>query len=104
MNTKNTQTFNFQIENELKEELKFLSKKQGISLHIILLAAFKILLFRRSGQFDLSVASPNATFSDILKVNSSLNADEHVDSFLQRLKGIVFDAFLYAHGSSIKLN
>ena len=66
MSKKLLQTATFRIDNDLSEELKYIAKKQNVSLYVILLAAFKILLFRRSGQYDLSVVTPNSTFSDLI--------------------------------------
>jgi amino acid adenylation domain-containing protein len=45
----------FQISNELIDKLRVLGQRQGVTLYMILLAAFKVLLFRLSGQEDLIV-------------------------------------------------
>jgi amino acid adenylation domain-containing protein len=95
MNKKLTQTYAFRIDNGLMEELKYISKKQGVSLSIVLLAAFEVLLFRRNGQYDLCIAAPNATFSDILALKASLNVNEPFDSLLQRIKEISRQANLH---------
>src|ERR1700748_3255899 len=95
MNNKTAQAYTFKIDNELKEELKYVSKTQGVSLYDILLAAFKVMLFRRSGQYDLCVATPNATFSDILALRTSINADETFEALLQRVKETT--RYAYAH-------
>ena len=94
MNTKLLQTHTFRIDSDLGEELKYISKKHSVSLYVILVAAFKILLFRRSGQYNLCIATPNATFSDILNLRSEMNVDELFDSFLQRIKEVVRQAYL----------
>lgn len=44
----------------LTENLKRLSQTQGATLFMILLAAFKVLLFRITGQSDIAVGSPIA--------------------------------------------
>ena len=93
MNTKLLQTYTFQIGSDLTEELKYVAKKENVSLYIILLAAFKILLFRRTGRYDISIASPNSTFSDLLLLETSLSGDEPAVSFLQRLKEITRVAY-----------
>ncbi len=95
MNKRFTQTCSFQIDKDLMEELKYVSKRLGVNLYVILLAAFKVLLFRRSGQYDLCVATPNATFSDILAIRTSLNVDEHFDTLLQRVKEFTRQAYLH---------
>ncbi|MGZ3763096.1 MAG: non-ribosomal peptide synthetase [Mucilaginibacter sp.] len=88
------QTSTFRIDNDLSDELKYIAKKQNVSLYVILLAAFKILLFRRSGQYDLNVATPNSAFSDLRTIRTSLNNDETFDSLLQRMKEIIRQAYL----------
>lgn len=47
----------FEIPDELVENLRRLSRQQHVSLYMTLLAAFKVLLFRYSGQSDLIVGS-----------------------------------------------
>ncbi len=47
----------FEIPTELVENLRRLSQVQGVTLYMTLLAAFKVLLFRYSGQNDLIVGS-----------------------------------------------
>ena len=48
------------ISKTLTEALKVLSKNQGVTLFMTLLAAFKTLLYRYSGQEDLVLGSPIA--------------------------------------------
>ncbi|HEY1235681.1 MAG TPA: amino acid adenylation domain-containing protein, partial [Candidatus Binatia bacterium] len=52
---------------ELSEQLKALSRKQGVTLFMTLLAAFQTLLYRYTGQEDIVVGSPiaNRTRSEI---------------------------------------
>jgi non-ribosomal peptide synthetase component F len=47
----------FDIPNELVERLRRLSREQGVTVYMTLLAAFKALLFRYSGQNDLIIGS-----------------------------------------------
>lgn len=51
---------NFSIEKELSEQLQDLSRQQGSTLFMTLLAAFKVLLFRYSDQEDICVGTPIA--------------------------------------------
>ncbi|MDB5023564.1 MAG: lgrD 5 [Mucilaginibacter sp.] len=95
MSKKLLQSRSFRIDSDLSEELKYIAKRQNVSMYILLLAAFKILQFRRSGQYDLCVATPNATFSDILALRTSLNVEEPFDSLLQRVKDITRQAYLH---------
>ncbi len=50
----------FYIDNEIAEGVKQLSQKEGTSLFMTLLAVFKVLLFRYSGQHDICVGTPIA--------------------------------------------
>jgi amino acid adenylation domain-containing protein len=47
----------FEVPDELVESLHRLSRAQGVTLYMTLLAAFQVLLFRYSGQNDLIVGS-----------------------------------------------
>src|SRR6185503_3342864 len=56
------QTFNgaartFVLNSELLDELKRLSNSNGVTLFMTLLAAFKVLLYRYSGQQDIAVGT-----------------------------------------------
>ena len=53
-------SFEFKISKELTDKLEQLSKQNGATLYMTLLAAFNILLYRYSGQKDISVGSPVA--------------------------------------------
>lgn len=46
------------LSENLTKEVKALSHKQGVSLFVVLLAAFKTLLYQYSGQTDIILASP----------------------------------------------
>jgi len=55
------------LSKEVSEQLKGLSRKQGVTLFMTLLAAFQTLLYRYTGQEDIVVGSPiaNRTRSEI---------------------------------------
>jgi amino acid adenylation domain-containing protein len=50
---------------KLREALKALSKQQGITLFVTLLAAFQTLLYRYTGQEDIVVGSPTANRNQV---------------------------------------
>jgi non-ribosomal peptide synthetase component F len=50
----------FELSPELTAQLKRLSRDTGVTLFMMLLAAFKVLLWRYSGQADIVVGSPIA--------------------------------------------
>lgn len=47
----------FEIQNDLLRNLRQLGREQGVTLYVMLLAAFKVLLFQHSRQNDLIVGS-----------------------------------------------
>ncbi|HEY3581866.1 MAG TPA: amino acid adenylation domain-containing protein, partial [Pyrinomonadaceae bacterium] len=53
-------TFSYNLSKKLNEELKALSRAEGVTLFMSLLAAFQLLLSRYSGQQDILVGSPVA--------------------------------------------
>ncbi|OHW38917.1 non-ribosomal peptide synthetase [Pseudomonas sp. 06C 126] len=54
------QRFEFAVPAQLAEGARLLARQQNVSLFTVLLAAFKILLFRYTGQTDLRVGVPIA--------------------------------------------
>jgi amino acid adenylation domain-containing protein len=95
MSKKLLQTYAFGIDNDLRDELKYVGKKQNASLSVILLSVYKILLFRHIEQSDVHVATPNATFSDILSLQTRLRGEESFESLLKRIKENVNQAHLH---------
>jgi amino acid adenylation domain-containing protein len=91
----------------LTTELRSFSRRQGVTLFMTLLAAFKILLRRYSGQTDIAVGSPIANravpetepligfFVNTLVLRSAAAADSTVDELLQQVREVSLQA--YAH-------
>ncbi len=52
------ETHRFAVSEELYEALKELSRREGVTLFMMLLAGFKCLLFRYTGQEDIVLRSP----------------------------------------------
>lgn len=50
----------FSLSPELSEGLKALSRREGVTLFMTLLAAFQVLLYRYSGQNDIVIGTPTA--------------------------------------------
>ena len=50
----------FKLNEKLSQKLKQLAKSEGITLYMILLAAFQVLLHRYTGQEDILVGSPTS--------------------------------------------
>ena len=92
---------------ELTEKLKTLSQQQGVSLYMLLLAAFSLLLSRYSRQNDLCIGSPIANrthrqtegligfFANTLVLRSQIKSGQSFLDFLQKTRQTCLDA--YAH-------
>ena len=95
------------ISKSLTEALKTLSKKHGVTLFMTLLAAFKTLLYRHSGQEDLVLGSPIAgrtrseiegligLFMNVLVLRTDLSGNPTFRELLRRVSAVALDA--YAH-------
>ena len=89
----------------LLEKLKKLSHSQGVTLFMTLLAAFKVLLYRYTGQTDFSVGSPIANrtrdelkgligfFVNTLPLRTDLSGDPRFIDFLDKVKETTLGAF-----------
>jgi len=89
----------------LREDLKKISQRENVTLFMTLLAAFKILLTRYTGQTDLVVGSPiagrNITetenligfFVNTLALRTDISGDPTYREFLGRIKNMTLDAF-----------
>ena len=98
---------NLIVSKSLTDMLKDLSKKEGVTLFITLLAAFKALLFYYSQQTDILVGSPRENrilpetkpliglFTDMLALRTDLSGNPHFRELINRVR----DTFLksYAH-------
>ncbi|MEO5729664.1 MAG: condensation domain-containing protein, partial [Byssovorax sp.] len=100
-------TLNFALTKELGAALQELSRREGATLFMTLLAAFDVLLHRLTGQSDLVVGSPIAGrtrveterligfFLNTLVLRTQLTADLSFRDLLGRVKETCLDA--YAH-------
>lgn len=97
----------FQLSGELTGALKALGLKEGTTLFMTVLAAFKVLLYRYTGQEDIVIGTPIANrsrvevenligfFVNTLVVRSDLSGNPTFREFLKRVRGVCLDA--YAH-------
>lgn len=97
----------FKIEKRLTEQLKLLSQREGVTLFMTLLAVFKTLLYRYSGQDDIVVGSPVANrsrqelepligfFTNTLVLRTDMSGDPRFRELLRRVKEVCLGA--YAH-------
>lgn len=92
---------------DLTEKLKELSQREGSTLFMTLLAAFKVLISRYTGQRDILIGSPIANrtrreiesligcFVNTIVLRSNLGADPGFRELLQQVRRVTLDA--YAH-------
>ena len=91
----------------LSKAIKKLSRQEGVTLFMTLLAAFKVLLYRYTGQEDIVVGSPIANrnqtdiedligfFVNTLVLRTDLSSDPTFQQLLNRVREVALDA--YAH-------
>jgi len=97
----------FALSAELSAKLAELARREGVTLYMVLLAAYQLLLKRYSGQDDIVVGSPIAGrrrqelegligfFVNTLVMRTDLSGDPAFTELLQRVKEVALGA--YAH-------
>jgi acyl carrier protein len=97
----------FEIDKELTDRLRVLSHQQETTLFMTLLAAYKVLLHRHSGQEDICVGTAIAGrqkhevesligfFINSLALRSELNAKDSFSDLLSKVRATTLEA--YAH-------
>ncbi|MGB7921969.1 MAG: amino acid adenylation domain-containing protein [Pyrinomonadaceae bacterium] len=97
----------FQLSEELSGELKRLSQQQGVTLYMLMLAAFQTLLSRYSKQDDIVVGLPIAGrnrletepligfFVNALVLRTQLSGNQSFVELLGRVRDVTLEA--YAH-------
>lgn len=100
-------TRSWQFSRSLSEDLKHLSQRQGVTLFMTLLAAFKTLLYRYTGQTDILVGSPIANrnqaqieeligfFVNTLVLRTDLSGNPSFRNLLEQVREKTLGA--YAH-------
>jgi Condensation domain len=94
----------FKIRNGLAQKLRELARIEGVTVYTVLLAAFKVLLYRYSGQDDVLVGSPTSgrsrpefsevigDFVNIVVLRSKPVASLSFLEFLQQVNRTVLEA------------
>ncbi len=97
----------FEIEPALWERLTALSRREGVTLYMTLLAAFDVLLHRYSGQTDIVVGTPVAgrnreevegligLFVNTLVLRTDLSGDPTFRALLQRVREVALEGFAH---------
>lgn len=100
-------THRFQLTPTLSEALRSLSRQQGVTLFMTLLAAFQTLLYRYTQQDDLVVGTDVANrtrqetegligfFVNLLVLRTDLSGNPSFSELLQRVREVALEA--YAH-------
>jgi amino acid adenylation domain-containing protein len=96
---------NFDISKEISLALDQLSKKNGCTVFMTLLAAFKVLLHRYSGQEDICVGTPIANrlqqelegligfFVNTLALRTEVNGEASFNDLLHQVKTTTMEAY-----------
>ncbi|WP_436866196.1 non-ribosomal peptide synthase/polyketide synthase [Bacillus fungorum] len=97
----------FELSRALYRKLKQLSQQSGASLFMTLLAAFKVLLYRYTGQQDLLVGSPIAGrnhegiekmigfFVNTIVFRTNVSSEQTFLELLENVREISLDAYTY---------
>jgi amino acid adenylation domain-containing protein len=97
--------YEFTIGKEQAEKLQKLSLEQGATLYMTLLAIFKVLLYRYSGQEDICIGTPVANrdreetgeligfFVNTLALRTTVNGKETFTEFLSKVKQTTLEAY-----------
>jgi amino acid adenylation domain-containing protein len=95
------------IPKRLSEDIKSLSVREGATLFMTVLAAFKVLLYRYSGQEDVIVGTPIASrnraeieeliglFVNTLILRTDLHGKPSFRALLGRVREVSMDAYVY---------
>jgi amino acid adenylation domain-containing protein len=96
-----------EIDGESQRALDVLAQSEGVTMFMVLLAIFKVLLHRYSGQDDLVVGVPIANrghknteylighFINTLALRTSVSGDPGFLEFLQRVRKTAIEAYQY---------
>ncbi|MGB3656117.1 MAG: amino acid adenylation domain-containing protein [Rivularia sp. (in: cyanobacteria)] len=95
----------FELSPQLSERLRFLSKQQGATLFMTLLAAFQVLLYRYTSQEDICIGSPIANrnqsqiegligfFVNTLALRTDLSGNPSFLELLDRVREVCIGAY-----------
>lgn len=101
-------TYPFRCSKEVSDRLAQIGRHEGGTLFMVLLAAFKVLLYRYTGQSDLVLATPIANrnrteiegligfFVNMLVLRTDLQGSPTFREVLWRVKGVTLDAYNHA--------
>ncbi|MEE9372227.1 MAG: amino acid adenylation domain-containing protein [Saprospiraceae bacterium] len=94
-----------ELSTELTNKLRILAKNSNTTLFVLLLSAFKVMLYRYTNQEDILIGTPFANrdeveleklvgfFNETLVLRSDLSGDPSFTSLVQKVRQTVLDAF-----------
>jgi len=97
----------FDIEKSLSDDLKKFSQQHNATLFMTLLSAFKVMLYKYSGQQDICVGFPIANrtqqevegligfFANTLALRSNVNGEDAFIDLLQQVRSSTLEAYEY---------
>lgn len=100
-------TQEFQIDQNLSDQIKIFSQQSGATLFQTLLAAFVILMFRYSGQDDICIGSPIANrnrreiesligfFVNTLVLRNQIKGNPSFSEFLSQVRQVAMSAYTH---------
>jgi amino acid adenylation domain-containing protein len=100
-------TVRLELSEGLSRELRRLSRREGVTLFVTLLAGFKAVLARYTGQHDIAVGTDIANrnhaaleplvglFVNQLVLRTNLDGDPPLSELLARVKSVVLDAWAH---------
>ena len=102
---RNAQSHAIALPRDLSNSLRSFSQREGVTLFMTMLAAFKVLLARHSGQEDIIIGTPVAGrdqaameglvgyFINALALRTDLSGNPTFRELLQRVKSTALDAY-----------
>lgn len=105
--THNGSTYSFFVEPNVVDKLKNIAMSENATIFMVALAAFKIILYRYTGQSDLWVGTPIAGrnrqeiesligfFTNTLVIRSIINPEQGFRELLRELKTNTLDAYTH---------
>jgi amino acid adenylation domain-containing protein len=87
----NISAIKFTVDAKIAGQIDALGKEQGVDTFAVLLAAFKVLLYRYSSQEDICVG--NAIPSNILTLRSTITGEDLFSDLLKRVKNTTVEAY-----------
>ncbi|SEB35211.1 amino acid adenylation domain-containing protein [Tenacibaculum sp. MAR_2009_124] len=97
----------FTLDKKLSDDLNDLCEKEGVTIFMLLLAGFKVLLSRYSGQDDICIGTPIANrtqselegmigfFVNTLALRSDLSGNPKFSDLLKRIKDTTLEGYDY---------